>query len=283
MKKQKQITFNNIPLNETQTSTFYDPINYDYNNKVYEPNTNTLYFVNQIQRNELFNIIPDVYITKNKSRIKKYDPCNIHLNNDDEFEIELFNTTTFTLGVKIKIDNEYISTNHLIIEPGQHFFLDRYIDIKRKFKFSTYEVENNNTKVDNAIRFNGNIQIEFYKKNQIEKTEYRNFPVYKKFPDYSGGTNIFYSHSDMCNDTTITSYNSDIKETGKIDIGSLSNQEFTSVDMSFKNNSFQIVNFKLLPMSQKPIEAKDLKPICTNCKHKAKKTDKFCSNCGTKL
>jgi rRNA maturation endonuclease Nob1 len=43
------------------------------------------------------------------------------------------------------------------------------------------------------------------------------------------------------------------------------------------------VKYKILPMSSKPIEGKDLKKYCTECGKKVKETFKFCPSCGTKV
>jgi hypothetical protein len=75
----------------------------------------------------------------------------------------------------------------------------------------------------------------------------------------------------------------DSVETGRIGQGSLSNQSFTTVDMEFDMYTFHSIEYKILPTSNKPMETSDLKQYCCQCGKKLKKTDKFCSNCGTKV
>jgi hypothetical protein len=73
-------------------------------------------------------------------------------------------------------------------------------------------------------------------------------------------------------------------ETGRVEKGSNSNQEFKTVNKSFEYIPFHVIEYKLLPISQKinTLEDVNIKRYCTNCGHKLGKTDKFCGQCGTK-
>ena len=73
-------------------------------------------------------------------------------------------------------------------------------------------------------------------------------------------------------------------ETGRVEMGSHSNQEFEYINKDFAYLPFHTVKYKLLPVSQKVNTVADVnvKRYCTNCGHKLSKTDKFCSNCGKK-
>jgi hypothetical protein len=64
-------------------------------------------------------------------------------------------------------------------------------------------------------------------------------------------TGSFYSNSD------VTSYNSSI-ETGRVEKGDISNQQFSEIDMEFQKYHISSVMYQLLPESQKPIETKEL-------------------------
>ena len=75
----------------------------------------------------------------------------------------------------------------------------------------------------------------------------------------------------------------DTSETGRIGQGGLSEQSFKSVEMEFDQYTFHSVEYKMLPTSNKPVETSDLKQYCCQCGKKLKKTDMFCSNCGTKV
>ncbi len=75
-----------------------------------------------------------------------------------------------------------------------------------------------------------------------------------------------------------------VEETGRIEAGSKSDQSFTYVDMDFENWVLSSVEYKLLPLSKKPVVASEINVYCTSCSTKQKKTSwKFCPSCGTKF
>lgn len=241
----------------------------------------------------------ECHILHNNNRLKAHNGNKVYLKNGDEFQIEMFNPNTFTYGVKIKINGEYISASKLVLYPGQRLKLDRYLDENKKFVFTTYEVEDTKA-VSEAILNNGFIELEFYKE-------------YKKISKFIPQTYTFYDQSykslnnDIIGQSTYNTYCSldslntkslddnpilkdmeesilrEFKETGIIGKGDKSETEFKDVDINFENKYDQMVHFHILPLSQKPIEAKDLIIHCTQCGKKAKKDHKYCSSCGTKL
>jgi hypothetical protein len=76
---------------------------------------------------------------------------------------------------------------------------------------------------------------------------------------------------------------SDKLETGRIEKGAVSEQKFVDVNYNFNSYTCNEVVITMLPVSRKPLEAKDLNVFCTGCGTKAKKNHIFCSKCGTKL
>ena len=74
-------------------------------------------------------------------------------------------------------------------------------------------------------------------------------------------------------------------ETGRVDMGSSSNQKLQTVNKSFEYFPFHSLEYKLLPVSQKINSTDDIKikRYCTHCGKKSVKSDKFCSQCGNKL
>lgn len=75
-----------------------------------------------------------------------------------------------------------------------------------------------------------------------------------------------------------------ICETGRIEAGSISNQEFDSVNIDFEYFPFTTENVKLLPISQKPYTTNDLHKIyCSECGRKLKTQYKFYPFCGSKI
>jgi hypothetical protein len=268
---------------------------------------------------------PQVHITAGKSRTKLFG-SNVYMPDNTDFEIELFNPSNETLGVKFKMNGKYISESMLVLYPGKHMFLDRYLNENKKFKYITYTVDDN-AESKEAIAENGNIQVEFYREvwltgitnSAMKTTTVQNSNILNGSCTTNlaniPSTNTFYCSSlNNVNQnigstlTTATSYgladnNSlDVNfnqdwlsnevtkefkelETGMIAKGEKSDTEFNDVDINFEALSVAKFNFKILPLSQKPIEPKDLVVYCSNlkCKRKAKKDDKFCSGCGTKL
>lgn len=74
-------------------------------------------------------------------------------------------------------------------------------------------------------------------------------------------------------------------ETGRIEVGSQSNQKFQTVSKVFESFAFHTVDYKLLPISQKvnTVENMKIKIYCTSCGNKLKETYKFCPICSAKV
>lgn len=117
--------------------------------------------------------VPTANLAVNKSRIKLYNKQGemptYYLQNGTEFQIELFNPTTDVVLAKITLNGNPISQGGLVLNPGQRVFLERYLDIAKKFLFDTYEVANTK-EVQKAIENNGDFKVEFFR----ERTPYHN-------------------------------------------------------------------------------------------------------------
>lgn len=139
---------------------------------------------------------PTANIAVNKSRLKVYnkkgDMPTYYLQKGQEFQIELFNPTTDTILAKITLNGNEISQGGLVLNPGQRVFLDRYLDVAKKFMFDTYEVSNTQ-EVREAIANNGDFKVQFYReskprpRNPILKVT--NLPIRSVFggPNYDHG------------------------------------------------------------------------------------------------
>ena len=248
------------------------------------------------------NATPEAYVTRKKSRAKIYYYNNLFFNDEETFEIELFNPKTNRVLTKIWLNGQEISGSGIIVNPGQRIFLERFIDSNNKFVYKTYDIENN-TQTLEAIRSNGDIEIKFY--NEYFNTNtFNDSPIFKPTIWYgtttinpfigSTSTNINYGNglsltSSIGNNVSYTSNvagslsNSKSIETGRIEKGESSNQSFETTYGSFNTFSTKEVKYKILPMSSKPIEGKDLKKYCTECGKKVKETFKFCPSCGVKV
>lgn len=278
-------------------------------------------------------------IAINKSICKEYSNNSenyytrtVYLNDGDEFQIQLFNPQKFVIAAEIYINGDKLS-NRLILNPGQRVWLERYLDNKHKFKFSTYEVEGNDADVKQAIKDNGDITVKFYKETRTKdfnNYKLKNYDITFTNGNSTGLDTIYSSPSwsiNNLNDTITTAYYSSastiepsfstisascslnsaistldsytttastntiniknddmICETGRIEEGSVSTQEFETVDKSFEYFAFKTEKIKLLPSSQKPYTAGDLQKLyCTECGKKIKTQFKFCPYCGTEV
>lgn len=103
---------------------------------------------------------PQVHLCVKNSRVKKYDNKH-YLQNGTEFQLELFNPTQKTIGAQIMI-NGRTEQSKLLIRPGERLFLDRFVDVQKKFKFDTYEIDGSDTEAKTAISKNGIITVSFY-------------------------------------------------------------------------------------------------------------------------
>jgi hypothetical protein len=230
---------------------------------------------------------PDTHITVKKSRLKEHKTRQtrnlVYLDHEAEFEIELFNGSNETLGVKIKLNGKYISDRHMVIYPGQRVFLDRYIDDARKFKFHKYVVSGAElAEVAKAIEDNGKITVEYYR-------EYVRSEPTLRVTQTTLPEEVWINHSNLqdtvtcCLDSVAPTPHGNFWETGIIEKGGMSNTRFDEIDKNFDSFVEHTKHFQLLPSSQKPIETKDLVRYCTQCSGKLKKEHRYCANCGTKV
>jgi Zn finger protein HypA/HybF involved in hydrogenase expression len=248
---------------------------------------------------------PCAYITKNKQRVKQFGE-NVYLKDGSEFEIELYNGSRKTVLSKIKINGELINGGGIVLRPGERAFLERYLDVPNKFKFETYTVDGSN-ETKNAIANNGDIEILFFEEkdiilNRINWTpNYLNNNVIGTY--FNTNVNLTSFNSDnttleVTNDSHISMYGSkedsrlykksNLKsksvETGRVEIGSSSDQEFKTTSKNFNPWTTATSVWKILPESQKPFEKKDLIDRCPKCSTKIKKSSwKFCPECGHQM
>ena len=237
--------------------------------------------------------MPQAFVAVCKNRQKIYGANTIYLADKQEFGFEFFNATSDNLMVRISINGKPISTQGLVLRPGVHDYLERYIDEDRKFLFETYTVDGDSEAVKKAIQENGDIRIEFFREKQNPRpthTPYiwNNLRV-KGHQGYHGSGNVLYSKSlgdtagyhmnmmDMNSEVRCSSDSIDFApeenargfagslskskkiETGRVEKGSNSNQSFV-----FDNTTFNLYytwrsSWTILPDSQKPIFREDLK------------------------
>jgi hypothetical protein len=240
--------------------------------------------------------------------------CKVYLKDGQNFEIELYNPLTESVLADIKVNGSSVSKSGLIIRPGERFYLDCFVDDRKKFVFNTYEVENTEQS-KSAIQKNGTVEVYFYKEETVNLKNWPNlfqpiieryyyyrvyYPWYEPRPCYpniflygttdtaiktsdliSNTSNNSYCPSNLISNTSNNSYcsntnlgnmtftsnssysdnivSSNLKiETGRIEKGEDSNQQFVSVEMNFQKYYISSVTYQILPESQKPLESKDL-------------------------
>jgi len=263
---------------------------------------------------------PTLFITKGKQRVKQYDGNIVYLKNGDEFELELFNPKSNKVLAKIKLNGKSLGSG-IVLRPGERVFLERYLDEARKFKFETYEVDGSDVDIKEAIRNNGDVEVEFYDEQPSYTLTYNwNWPhlehhyhhhyhydVKPIYPNptwtYTSGGNIniyvgsysgnlstsssanyAYCHTNNDNVQTSETVTPRPIETGRVEKGDYSQQSLNQDYTSFNSWYCNRVFWKILPESQRPYVQEDLTVYCANCGAKRKKTShKFCPHCGTKF
>jgi hypothetical protein len=267
---------------------------------------------------------PQAWVAIKRNRQKNYNgqgKSQVYLKDGQEFQIELFNPTQTRYLVKFKINGNYSSDRGLILNPGQRYFLDRFIDEDRKLAFSTYEIEDSKA-AKKAIEKNGLLEVEFYSETflhgniisypKIYNTPNWSQPIWTTNPstfwygtsngisNNSGGSstitlagstinNISYTSGAVNCGTTYTStsnYSSVVNdasiETGRVEKGEKSDQLFEQGYGTFGSWASYVTTVQIIPLSQKPAEAQEIRSYCTGCGSRIKKqTWKFCPNCGT--
>ena len=249
----------------------------------------------EINNNEDINR-PSIHLTINKNRIKQYsDPIwdipVVYMNDNQTFEIELFNPTTKVLLAKLTLNGGQTFSNGLVVKPGERIFLERHLDNNYKFKFSTYNVDSDNEQVDKAIKYNGLISIEWFE----ELASQQNFYNPYSWPNsvktgYNPNIYTTYTTSttptgELSSASCVYANLSSTKETGRIEYGSVSTQEFEYTNKRFSSTCQYKTSIKILPKSEQNLNSKDLRvrQYCSYCGKKVKHTFKFCPNCGKEL
>ena len=246
----------------------------------------------------------------------------VYLDNGSEFQIQIFNPHNFVVGAKIYINSTPMSYM-LVLKPGERIWLERYLDKSVKFRFETYEVDADE-ETKKAIQNNGEVKVVFYKEEQKsnawEPLIYYDYDYFNSKPytyTFDNPTSIttnvelnaLYGESaantGLCTfscggintstnysiDTNLTSSTKPLKttnpdkiETGRIEEGGYSGQQFKNVYRNFESWSFSTETIKLLPVSQKQYNATDLKKhYCTHCGRKINMKYKYCPYCGNKI
>ena len=242
--------------------------------------------------------LPSAWIVNPKDKGRKsIKGDKIYLDDNQEFEIEIQNPLKESVLADIRLNGNSICKTGLVIKPGQRIYLDCFVDDKKKFIFQTYQVDGTQESLD-AIVDNGLMEVFFYKEQAVTLQNWNDrfhkviiheyhpvyYPVYPKwytnFPYYgttgtittSSTTNSLYggvlnngSYGTSFTNCSLTSgsnyYNSPVGgslETGRVEKGEKSNQQFVDVDMEFEKNYIHHLVYQLLPSSRKPKDINDI-------------------------
>jgi hypothetical protein len=224
---------------------------------------------------------PEAHISINKNRLKTYGN-KIFLNDKQNFQIELFNPTFDSVLAEIKINKKNIGAAGVVLRPGEHVYIERFLDEPRLFQFNTYSVNLNDTNVSKIIENNGLVEITFFR----ELIEFQNYKININDSSCWGSPveNFYTNYSSNEKSLSFFSNTSMNIETGRVEKGEKSNQEFSSINMNWEYLSLNDIKFHLVPSSLKPTHIQNIRRYCDNCGSRIKnKKAKFCFNCGNKL
>jgi hypothetical protein len=273
---------------------------------------------------------PEAHISVNHNKIKVYDNNKLYLKDNTEFEIAFNNDSDYY--VKAAITMNGIKQNYaLVLRPHQRFYLDRFMDEKKKLKFNTFLTGNDDIeKLKEIIEKNGRIDIRFYKEIQsnIKYTTY-NTNTYdigpfgnvinsgniskndiinntreiirpdgvsntsKKLKHFAKSINSYYNSHDPLENINMSFGKPEEIETGRIEVGNKSNQDFVNTDKQFEFFTVATFSYHIMPESHKPksepkknnyvlADDKEFRAYCSMCGRRVKKGWKFCPGCGNK-
>lgn len=248
----------------------------------------------RISTNSTAFTYPQSFISKGKQRLKQHHNNTVYLNHGDEFEIELFNPTKLKVLAKIDVNGHPIGSG-IVLRPGERVFLDRHIDVPKKFLFSTYVINAHNFEVEQATINNGDIKVSYfneyiptystntYSHQPLYYSSNISFPSFGTFTTSTSNLNLTNNVNGFSFTNTSTSSPTRHVETGRIEKGSESNQTLMYDNTTFLSTEFCTDFWKIKPNSTKPVVKEDLVTYCVECGAKRKKdTFKFCPHCGTK-
>ena len=111
----------------------------------------------QITKNHVSK--PNAWIVNSTDKGRKsIKNGKVYLKDSEEFQIELFNPLQECVLADIKLNGNSISETGLVLKPGQRFYLDCFIDDRKKFIFNTYDVDNSLESLS-AISKNGGLEV----------------------------------------------------------------------------------------------------------------------------
>ena len=289
----------------------------------------------------LNDVEPSAIVTVNGSEKKIYDNNQIFLNPDDNFEFRFFNPLQEKVGIEIIFNGLKKDNSLLILNPGEDISLDRFMDDKKKMKYSTYFIDGQNDQAVKAAEKNGLVEINFYKEEQYNSYQHYDmnfslsgcsdatpglphFTNTRSSKGFDGGNQMYSSpgvftneidYSDYIAENTSLGnatlddlqstfsvenknsrmYSADLNtksfkttstklETGRVEKGEESNQDFQTIDAKFERTAFHTISYELKPQSALKKSQTEVRNYCTSCGYRIRKnTWSFCPKCGEEL
>lgn len=205
---------------------------------------------------------PSAWVVNSKDRGRKsIKKGKVYLQDKEEFVIELFNPLQDCVLADIKLNGKSISQTGLVLNPGQRFYLDCFIDDKKKFIFNTYEVEDT-TEVANAIAKNGLLEVFFYKETVVTLNNWSNrlskIVIEKHYPAYHpwypwGTTNPYtvYYGNGITNTNSFNTSTSGSLVTTTANTGNVycSNSAIDLTNLKSTNNAYYSSTIDYIPIS----------------------------------
>lgn len=189
---------------------------------------------------------PSAWIVNSSDRGRKsIKNGKVYLKDSEEFQIELFNPLQECVLADIKLNGNSISESGLVLRPGQRFYLDCFIDDKKKFIFNTYDVESTVESL-NAISKNGGLEVFFYKESVVSINNWRNklntIVIEKHYPNYQP---FWYTTPNIYCGSTIKTGGLSGTTTGGYYVNGLNNIGTTTNTAYYSSNSVNTSNVDL--------------------------------------
>lgn len=191
--------------------------------------------------------VPSAWIVNSNDRGRKsIKKGKVYLSDKEEFQIELFNPLQDCVLADIKLNGNSISKSGLVLNPGQRFYLDCFIDDKKKFIFDTYEVDDTDETAQ-AIAKNGLLEVFFYKESVVTLQNWsdrfnrilttRTYP-YWVYPTYPYWGNTVTIGAPYCGIGTINTFTTTNLTSGSIDLSNLN----TSTGNAYYSSNTMAIN-----------------------------------------
>lgn len=217
---------------------------------------------------------PAAWIVNSNDRGRKsIKKGKVYLQDKEEFQIELYNPLKNCVLADIKLNGNSISKSGLVLNPGQRFYLDCFIDDKKKFIFNTYEVDESD-ETQQAIAKNGLLEVFFYKESVVTLENWndkfnriltgRTYP-YWTYPSYPWGS-VYYG-TGICNTTTtagnfnltnVSTSNAYYSNTTPINASYTNNVSLTSAAIGGNTKSIETGRIEKGQKSQQKFESVDM-------------------------